>query len=49
MKQSISEGFTLNVLQNYTTYKRYFKLNKVIEEDKELPKGRVKSMLMKWV
>ena len=49
MKQSISEGFTLDVLQNYTTYKRYFKLNKVIEEDKELPKGRVKSMLMKWV
>jgi len=28
MKQSLSEGFTLDVLQNYTTYKRYFKLNK---------------------
>ncbi len=49
MKQSISEGFTLDVLQNYTTYKRYFKLNKTIKEDKELPESRVKSMLVKWV
>ena len=24
MEQSIHEGFTLDVLQNYTTYKRYF-------------------------
>jgi type I restriction enzyme, R subunit len=49
MKQSIAEGFTLNVLQNYTTYKRYFKINKEIKEDKELPQSRVKSMLMNWV
>ena len=49
MKQSISEGFTLDVLQNYTTYKRYFKLNKTIKSDKELPEKRVKSMLVKWV
>ena len=26
MYQSINEGFTLDVLQNYTTYKRYFKV-----------------------
>ena len=26
MYQSIHEGFTLDVLQNYTTYKRFFKL-----------------------
>ena len=49
MKQSIAEGFTLNVLQNYTTYKRYFKLNKTIKEDVELPESRVKSLLMRWV
>ena len=49
MKQSIAEGFTLDVLQNYTPYKRYFKLNKKLVEDKELPKSRVKSMLVKWV
>jgi type I restriction enzyme R subunit len=49
MKQSISEGFTLDVLQNYTTYERYFRLNKKIEEDKELPESRVKKMLVKYV
>ena len=49
MKQSISEGFTLDVLENYTTYERYFRLNKKIEEDKELPESRVKKMLVKYV
>ncbi len=49
MKQSISEGFTLDVLQNFTTYKRYFKLNKTIKDDLELPKSKVKSMLVNWV
>ncbi len=49
MKQSLSEGFTLDVLQNYTTYKRYFKINEEIKDDVELPKSRVKSMLMRWV
>jgi len=49
MRQSIGEGFTLDVLQNYTTYSRYFKLNKKIEEDKELPESRVKKMLVKFV
>jgi len=49
MKQSISEGFTLDVLENFTTYERYFRLNKKIEEDKELPESRVKKMLVKYV
>lgn len=49
MKQSISEGFTLDVLQNYTTYKRYFKLNKKVKEDKELPESKVRSMLVNYV
>ena len=49
MKQSLNEEFTLDVLQNYTSYKRYFKINEKIEEDHELPKSRVKSMLMRWV
>jgi type I restriction enzyme R subunit len=49
MRQSIAEKFTLDVLQYYTTYKRYFRLNKKIEEDKELPKSRVKKMLVKYV
>lgn len=49
MKQSIAEGFTLDVLENFTTYERYFRLNKKIEEDKELPESRVKKMLVKYV
>jgi type I restriction enzyme R subunit len=49
MKQSISEGFTLDVLENYTTYERYFRLNKKIEEDRELPKSKVKKMLVNYV
>lgn len=49
MRQSISEEFTLDVLQNYITYERYFRLNKKIEEDKELPESRVKKMLVKYV
>lgn len=49
MRQSISENFTLDVLENYTTYERYFRLNKKIEEDKELPESRVKKMLVKYV
>ena len=40
MHQSISEGFTLDVLQNYTTYKRYFELIKSVPEDKEYEKAR---------
>ena len=43
------EGFTLDVLKDYTTYQRYFKPNKTVEEDKELPESRVKKMLVNWV
>jgi len=46
MKQSISESFTLDVLIHYTTYERYFRLNKKIEEDKSLPSSRVKKLLV---
>lgn len=50
MKQSIAEGFTLDVLQNYTTYKRYFKvLQKEEGEDKEVPEGEVKKQLIQYV
>ena len=49
MKQSIFEGFTLDVLQNYTTYKRYFKVKQTQQEDIELPEGRVKKELVQFV
>jgi type I restriction enzyme R subunit len=48
MKQSISEGFTLDVLQNYTTYKRYFKITQE-GEDKEVPEGKVKQQMVEYV
>lgn len=38
MRQAIEEGFILDVLQNYTTYKRFFGLVKRFEGDREVPK-----------
>ncbi len=38
MRQAIEEGFILDVLQNYTTYKQYYKIAKKIEEDPEYDK-----------
>jgi type I restriction enzyme, R subunit len=39
MRQAIEEGFILDVLQNYMTYKAYFQLEKTIEDDPAF-KGR---------
>ena len=36
MRQSIHEGYTLDVLQNYTTYKRYFKVKEIKEDEIEI-------------
>lgn len=33
MKQAIEEGFILDVLKNYTTYKNYYKVYKTIEDN----------------
>jgi len=49
MKQSIFEGFTLDVLQNYTTYGRWFKLRQTDKEDVKLPEGKVKRELVNFV
>ena len=48
MKQSIGEGFTLDVLKSFTPVKRWFKL-KGKGEDVELPEGKGKQELIKWV
>ena len=48
MKQSIGEGFTLDVLKSFTPVKRYFKLREKVS-DVELPKKRGKKALIKWV
>lgn len=49
MRQSIHEGFTLDVLQNYTTYNRYFKLRQIAETDFEVQVGKGKKELVKYV
>ena len=49
MRQSISEGFTLDVLQSYTTFKRYFELVKSVEEDREYETARTLRALTNYV
>ena len=50
MKQSIMEGYTLDVLEHFMPYKRWFKLKKEDEnDDMELPEGKVKRELVNYV
>ena len=49
MKQSISEGFTLDVLQNYNTFKRYFQLVKNASDDKVYETARTLRALTNYV
>lgn len=49
MKQAIEEGFILDVLQNYVTYKTYFELNKAIEDDPELETIAAKRKIAKYI
>lgn len=49
MKQAIEEGFILDVLKGYTTYKSYYKLQSVIENDPKYDKKRANAKLKKFV
>ena len=49
MKQAIEEGFILDVLQNYITYKTYYTLNKEIQEDPELSTNEAKRQIARFV
>ncbi len=49
MKQAIEEGFILDVLQNYTTYQTFYKLNKKIEEDPTLQTASAKRQIARFV
>lgn len=49
MRQAIQEGFIVDVLENFTTYKTYFNLLKKIEDDPEYEKDKVIYLLMKHV
>ena len=49
MKQAIEEGFILNVLDNYTTYETYYKINKLVDEDDFVKTKNAKRQINKLV
>ncbi len=49
MKQAIEEGFILDVLTNYTTYRSYYELSKSIEDNPEFGKERAQKTLRRFV
>jgi len=50
MKQAIQEGFILDVLQGYTTYKLYYKLEHANpNKDTEVESKRAKVKIAKWL
>lgn len=49
MRQAIEEGFILDVLANYTTYKAYYGLIKSIEDDPEVEKKQAARALARFM
>lgn len=49
MKQAIEEGFILDVLANYTTYKSYYEIKKSIEENPEYKSKKAQQKLKAYV
>ncbi|MCC6856580.1 MAG: type I restriction endonuclease subunit R [Microbacteriaceae bacterium] len=49
MRQAIEEGFILDVLQRYTTYKAYYRLSKAIEDDPEVDKKKAKRAIARFM
>ena len=49
MRQAIEEGFVMDVLQNYTNYKRFFGLIKQVEDDPEVPRRKAAKALTRYL
>ena len=49
MKQAIEEGFILDVLQNFTEYHTFYKINKEIEEDPRCKTVEAKRQIARFV
>ncbi|MDQ7778078.1 MAG: type I restriction endonuclease, partial [Planctomycetota bacterium] len=49
MRQAIDEHFILDVLKNYTTYKRYYRLIKSIEDDPQVDKKKAARALARFM
>jgi type I restriction enzyme R subunit len=49
MRQAIEEGFIMNVLANYTTYKTFWKIEKKTEEDPEYDAKKARRAIARFV
>lgn len=49
MKQAIQEGFILDVLKKYTTYKTYYRVSKKIQDDPEFEKAKATKAIARFV
>lgn len=49
MRQAIEEGFILDVLENYTTYKTFWKIAKTVEDDPEVSQKQATKKLAQYV
>src|SRR5690625_3543988 len=49
MRQAIEEGFILDVLQNYTTYETFYKVEKSIQDDPEVAKSKASKEIARYV
>lgn len=49
MKQAIEEGFILDVLQSYTTYKTFYEVNKDIESDPKYKNNAAKKKIARFI
>ena len=49
MRQAIEEGFIMDVLLNYTTYKTYFRLTKAIEDDPKIQKKKASRAIARFL
>jgi type I restriction enzyme R subunit len=49
MRQAIEEGFIMDVLKHYTTYKTYYKLLKACEDDPNVERKRAARALTKFM
>lgn len=49
MRQAIEEGFILDVLKHYTTYKTYYRLVKAIADDPQVSKGKAAKALARFM
>jgi type I restriction enzyme R subunit len=49
MRQAIDEGFILDVLANYTTYKTYYRVEKAVSDDPEYDTARARRAIARFV